>query len=101
MRSIEDEGAEAVVPDLYGFLLYCAYNSLFRRKKLAGTRISALGSKAAIAALDGLQASGAASPLGQPALRGAALHRGARRERRRASSSWATARGKDGSSPRR
>jgi predicted nucleotide-binding protein (sugar kinase/HSP70/actin superfamily) len=52
VRRIEEEGAEAVVPDLYGFLLYCAYNSLFRRKRLAGTRISALGSRAAIAALE-------------------------------------------------
>lgn len=35
---IEKEGAEAVVPDLTDFLLYCAYNPSFRHEKLSGSR---------------------------------------------------------------
>lgn len=35
---IEDEGAEAVVPDLLGFVLYCAYDYNFKYKYLSGTR---------------------------------------------------------------
>jgi predicted nucleotide-binding protein (sugar kinase/HSP70/actin superfamily) len=42
---IEAEGGEADVPGLYGFLHYCAYNALFARKKLAGTRRSVLISR--------------------------------------------------------
>jgi predicted nucleotide-binding protein (sugar kinase/HSP70/actin superfamily) len=34
---LEKEGAEAVVPDLIDFLLYCAYNSRVRYEKLSGT----------------------------------------------------------------
>ena len=33
---VEAEGAEAVMPDLMGFLLYCAYNEHFKYKKLNG-----------------------------------------------------------------
>lgn len=35
---LENEGAEAVVPGLIDFVLYCAYNSKFRHEKLNGTR---------------------------------------------------------------
>jgi predicted CoA-substrate-specific enzyme activase len=54
--AIEAEGAEAVVPDLYGFLLYCCYNAVFRRKKLSGGLAAELGSRLAIAALELLRA---------------------------------------------
>ena len=43
---IEKEGAEAVMPDLLDFFLYCAYNSQFRQKKLvASKKITWLGKK--------------------------------------------------------
>ncbi|HOQ17090.1 MAG TPA: acyl-CoA dehydratase activase-related protein [Defluviitaleaceae bacterium] len=35
---VENEGAEAVLPDLTGFFLYGAYNSTFKYEKLAGSR---------------------------------------------------------------
>jgi predicted nucleotide-binding protein (sugar kinase/HSP70/actin superfamily) len=54
--AIEAEGAEAVVPDLYGFLLYCCYNAVFRRQKLSGGLAAVLGSRLAIAALELLRA---------------------------------------------
>ncbi len=56
VKRIEQEGGEAVVPDLFGFLFYSAYNSLYRRRNLAGSRISALGSRAGIAALEAVRA---------------------------------------------
>ena len=34
---LEREGAEAVMPDLVDFLLYCLYNSIYGAKKLSGT----------------------------------------------------------------
>jgi len=34
---LEKEGAEAVLPDLIDFFLYCAHNSIYSRQKLAGT----------------------------------------------------------------
>ncbi|MCL1791652.1 MAG: 2-hydroxyacyl-CoA dehydratase [Peptococcaceae bacterium] len=34
---LESEGAEAVMPDLLDFLLYCLYNSIYSAKKLSGT----------------------------------------------------------------
>ncbi|WP_058485653.1 2-hydroxyacyl-CoA dehydratase [Defluviitalea phaphyphila] len=34
---IEQEGAEAVVPDLTDFLLYCSYNPTFKHEKLSGS----------------------------------------------------------------
>lgn len=36
--TIEEEGAEAVMPDLTDFLLYCAYDSGYKQKYLSGTR---------------------------------------------------------------
>ena len=35
---LENEGAEAVMPDLLDFFLYCAYDAEFKRKYLEGTR---------------------------------------------------------------
>ena len=35
---LESEGAEAVVPDLMGFLLYCAENANFKRDYLGASR---------------------------------------------------------------
>ncbi len=44
---LEAEGAEAVVPDLMGFMLYCFYNQIYKADKLGtskkAARISALG----------------------------------------------------------
>ena len=54
--AIEAEGAEAVVPDLYGFLLYCCHNAIFRRRKLSGGLAAELASRLAIAALELLRA---------------------------------------------
>ena len=34
---LEKEGAEAVMPDLMDFFLYCAYSGIYNREKLAGT----------------------------------------------------------------
>jgi predicted nucleotide-binding protein (sugar kinase/HSP70/actin superfamily) len=34
---LEKEGAEAVLPDLIDFFLYCAHNGIYSREKLAGT----------------------------------------------------------------
>lgn len=39
---IEAEGAEAVVPDLTDFLLYCGFNNVYRYKHLNGTKKSAI-----------------------------------------------------------
>ncbi len=38
---LEDEGAEAVMPDLMDFLLYCFYNSNFKADHLGGKRSTA------------------------------------------------------------
>ncbi|WP_343209555.1 acyl-CoA dehydratase activase-related protein [Anaerolentibacter hominis] len=38
---LEGEGAEAVVPDLIGFLLYCSYNSTFKARYLGKSRLVA------------------------------------------------------------
>lgn len=42
---LEEEGAEAVVPDLIDFFLYSAYTNVFKLDKLAGTRRAARLSK--------------------------------------------------------
>jgi len=38
---LESEGAEAVMPDLLDFLLYCFYNSNFKAEKLGGKKSTA------------------------------------------------------------
>ncbi|GAB6087545.1 acyl-CoA dehydratase activase-related protein [Alkaliphilus crotonatoxidans] len=52
IQIIEDEGAEAVVPDLTDFILYCVVNSEFNYRYLAGTRKSMLTSKAIISIIE-------------------------------------------------
>jgi predicted CoA-substrate-specific enzyme activase len=49
---IESEGAEAVVPDLTDFLLYCTFGAQFRHRKLAGSLRSSVISRVGIAALE-------------------------------------------------
>jgi predicted nucleotide-binding protein (sugar kinase/HSP70/actin superfamily) len=49
---IEAEGGEAVMPDLYDFLLYSSYNGIFRRKALEGGLKEELTSRALIAFLE-------------------------------------------------
>lgn len=45
---VEAEGAEAVMPDLTDFLLYCAYNTDYRHKHLSGSKKSQILGKVAI-----------------------------------------------------
>ncbi|AND85734.1 2-hydroxyglutaryl-CoA dehydratase [Clostridium tyrobutyricum] len=45
---LENEGAEAVVPDLTDFLLYCAYDAKFKREKLSGTLMDEMSKGVAI-----------------------------------------------------
>ena len=52
---IEAEGGEAVVPDLIGFFLYCAYNSDYRYHKLSGKLHSKLAGDFAVSFLEGLR----------------------------------------------
>ncbi|MCH3962793.1 MAG: 2-hydroxyacyl-CoA dehydratase [Clostridium sp.] len=40
VKVLENEGAEAVVPDLTDFLLYCAYDAKFKHENLSGTLLS-------------------------------------------------------------
>ena len=54
---LESEGAEAVVPDLADFLLYCFYNQQYKAKHLGGKKKSALLSKAGISFVEYLRGS--------------------------------------------
>ena len=49
---LESEGAEAVMPDLLDFLLYCFYNSNFKAENLGGKRSAAWLCNAAISLLE-------------------------------------------------
>lgn len=49
---MENEGAEAVMPDLMDFLLYCAYNANFKKKYLSGTTKTQFLSNAAILGME-------------------------------------------------
>lgn len=49
---VEKEGAEAVMPDLVDFFLYCAYSPNFRRRYLAGTLKSKVINNLAIAGIE-------------------------------------------------
>lgn len=49
---VEKEGAEAVMPDLIDFFLYCAYSPIFKRKYLAGTLKSKIVSNAVISGIE-------------------------------------------------
>jgi predicted nucleotide-binding protein (sugar kinase/HSP70/actin superfamily) len=53
---IEEEGGEAVMPDLYDFLLYSSYNGIFRHKALEGSFAEELKSRALIAFLEWFRA---------------------------------------------
>ncbi|MGI6777468.1 MAG: acyl-CoA dehydratase activase-related protein [Acetivibrionales bacterium] len=49
---VEGEGAEAVMPDLADFLLYCAYGAIFRERYLDGSLKEKLINMAAIAVIE-------------------------------------------------
>jgi predicted nucleotide-binding protein (sugar kinase/HSP70/actin superfamily) len=49
---IEAEGAEAVMPDLTDFLLYCAYDNDFKYKYLSGTKKAQIFGHIAISAIE-------------------------------------------------
>ncbi len=49
---LEAEGAEAVVPDLLDFMLYCFYNQIYKADSLGTSRKAALVSRAGIWALE-------------------------------------------------
>jgi predicted CoA-substrate-specific enzyme activase len=49
---VEREGAEAVMPDLVDFLLYCAYSAIYRRRYLSGRLPDALAGRLAIWAIE-------------------------------------------------
>jgi len=56
VEAIEAEGAEAVVPDLMDFVLYCTFGAQFRHQKLAGGLASALLSRIGIAGIERFRA---------------------------------------------
>ena len=49
---IENEGCEAVMPDLTDFFLYSSYNNIFKRKELGGSLKGAVTSKLIIEAIE-------------------------------------------------
>jgi len=49
---IEKEGAEAVMPDLTDFLLYCAYGPIYKHKYLSATYKSSITGKAVISVIE-------------------------------------------------
>ena len=53
---VEAEGAEAVVPDLLGFMHYCFYNGKFKRRYLSGTARGALLGSVGIRLIEAFQA---------------------------------------------
>ena len=52
---LEQEGAEAVVPDLADFMCYCFYNQNFKHEKLGFKKTSAITGNAGIAAINWLR----------------------------------------------
>ena len=54
---LESEGAEAVVPDLLDFMLYCFYNQIYKADHLGMSKKTALISKLGIDALEFLRSS--------------------------------------------
>ncbi len=56
---LESEGAEAVVPDLLDFMLYCFYNQIYKADHLGMSKKTALISKLGIDALEFLRGSAA------------------------------------------
>ena len=55
---LESEGAEAVVPDLLDFLLYCFYNQIYKADQLGTSKKTALISRIGIDALEFLRSAG-------------------------------------------
>ena len=51
---LEAEGAEAVVPDLIGFMLYCFYNQIYKAEHLGGSKKTAVFSRLGIWVLEHL-----------------------------------------------
>ena len=49
---VEKEGAEAVMPDLIDFFLYCAYGAIYKHRYLSGSFTSALINRLAIWAIE-------------------------------------------------
>ena len=58
---LESEGAEAVVPDLLDFFMYCAYNNNFKARFLGKSKKSAVISNIVIWALESLRREAAKS----------------------------------------
>lgn len=54
--TLESEGAEAVVPDLLDFLLYCFYNQNFKSEKLGFKKSKAMTANLGIKALEWFRA---------------------------------------------
>jgi predicted CoA-substrate-specific enzyme activase len=52
VETIEAEGAEAVVPDLTDFVLYCAFDNDFKYKYLSGSKSAQLAGRAVIKAIE-------------------------------------------------
>lgn len=52
VRVIEKEGCEAVVPNLVDFLLYCAYNGIWRAREIGGSKLTALACRVAIGIIE-------------------------------------------------
>jgi len=55
---LESEGAEAVVPDLMGFLLYCAENANFKKKYLGASKKSAFVNNSVIKIIEWFRKAG-------------------------------------------
>lgn len=49
---LEAEGAEAVVPDLTDFFLYCAYDNTIKYKELSGSLMGMIAAEASISAIE-------------------------------------------------
>ncbi len=56
---LESEGAEAVVPDLLDFMLYCFYNQIYKADELGTSKKAAFISKLGIDALEFLRSAAA------------------------------------------
>ena len=52
VKLLEAEGAEAIVPDLAGFLLYCAFDNIYRYKHMDGRFKAYLSSRMIIGAIE-------------------------------------------------
>lgn len=52
VKLLENEGAEAVVPDLLDFFLYCSFNSTVKYKKLSGSFKGMVGGEIAESAIE-------------------------------------------------